>query len=319
MKSLLIAFLAWGLVSPLSHGTPGQSVMIDELLLGEDEESFAVLRTERDNLGSYYKSRTKVFLDERSKATGKSVKEVLLTDSTSTVDAEHADPNTEPKVKTEIHQKDERVLLGELLTRFTLIPEPQTGLARRTAESSPFMGMTVHPEGGIQNGQGLVVFDAKTLSEGVFGGRGADLPVQIQSMRQWGTAIYLKLSKDDEDLGEMESHWVCVPPAKAVQVRAHESMEPIYLVAGSFDSKAKAIEAAEKWLATAREKKVAAFSPEIWSMEKNRTLKYLVVQQRSGDVIGTDQKLGIEKALGIRFEPVKSEGFREWVRVPSMY
>ncbi len=62
---------------------------------------------------------------------------------------------------------------------------------------------------------------------------------------------------------------------------------------------------------------VSAFSPTIWSDTSRRSTRYVVAQQYSGQMIGSPLKLQIEEALGIRFEPVKGEGFIEWVKVPS--
>lgn len=44
------------------RATPTRAVSIDERLLGSNKTHYAILRTEVDNMGSYYDRRTKQFL-----------------------------------------------------------------------------------------------------------------------------------------------------------------------------------------------------------------------------------------------------------------
>ncbi len=80
-------------------------------------------------------------------------------------------------------------------------------------------------------------------------------------------------------------------------------MQPIYLIAGRFDSLAEA---------AARGLKIYHFHPEIWSVRQptDRT-EYLVAEAYSKELIESARIPQIEKALEIDFTPVSSEGFIE--------
>jgi len=64
MKQLLLALGLILVSATFVLGTPDRVLDIEEDFLGSNAEAFAILRTEHDNLGSYYADRVKRYLDE---------------------------------------------------------------------------------------------------------------------------------------------------------------------------------------------------------------------------------------------------------------
>lgn len=293
----------------MAGATPPDVLVSDERLLGANAENYAVLRTEFDNLGSYYNSNTKVFLEERSKATGKNLKQVLLTDAKRVVDAEHDDPATPPKVTVEVTHQDKEVGLGELLARYPLLSDAK-------GPAASLEGFAVRADQAITFGETLTLLDRAQVVGEVFGGRLEETAVTLVEASDQGSEIYLKLAKQDEDLGDAESHWVCVGSALTMQVRAHRTKEPVYLRAGIFPDKATALAKAAEWKEVCRTKKVNGFDPEIWSTGSDAaSARYHVVLRNSAHLIERESSGEIGEVLGLPLQAVSGKKFLEWTPV----
>jgi hypothetical protein len=304
MHLRLTGFVLWSLASTLSWATPPDIETIDERLLGETDKDFSVLRVEDNNLGSYYLNRQKVYLVERSKADGRSVKETLLTDITKTTDATHEEPNTPAPVSSEVHAKDGTLLLGEVLARYPLVPVHsfEAGVRER---------FRVVDE-SILFGDRLEVMDATTIARDVFGGRMADVPARLVDVQNAGATIYLKLTKEDDSDGGRESRWVAVPSRVMQQIRASQAKETIYLAAGSFPTVEEARGKLAEWRELCRTKKVPGFDPEIWSSSAAGG-KFAVVLRNSGDLIRREKFAEIGTALDQTLLPISGEKLLEWM------
>lgn len=304
MNLRLTGFALWSVASTLSWATPPDVETIDERLLGETDKEFAVLRVEDNNLGSYYLNREKVYLVERSKTDGRSTKETLLTDITKTTDATHEIPNTPPPVKSEVHAKDNTLLLGEVLARYPLVSEHsfQPGVRER---------FHVVDE-RILFGDRVEVLDAGTIAREVFGGRMAEVPLRLVAVQNAGATIYLKLSKEDDSDSGREARWVAVPPQVMQQVHADQTKESIYLAAGSFPSVEEARKKLAEWRDTCRAKKVPGFDPEIWSSSSSGG-KFAVVLKNSADLIRREKFAEIGTALELTLLPVAGEKLLDWL------
>ncbi|MCW1913905.1 hypothetical protein OJ996_09985 [Luteolibacter sp. GHJ8] len=308
MKRFLAGCMAWGLWITGAGATPPDVVVIDERLLGANADNYAVLRSEFDNLGSYYNSNTKVFLEERSKATGKNLKQVLLTDAKRMIDPEHEDPATQPKVTVEVKHQDKELGLGDVLARYPLLSDSRS--------PADLEGFAVSDDQSVTFGETMTLFARAQVVGEIFGGRLEETPVTVLEVNDQGSEIYLKLSKHDEDLGDGESHWACVGSALTLQVRAHRTKEPIYLRAGTFPDKAAALAKAAEWKELGREKKVSGFDPEIWSTGSDAgSARYHVVLRNSGDLIEREASGAIAEALGLSLQAVSGEKFLEWTPV----
>ena len=304
MHLRLTGFVLWSLASTLSWATPPDIETIDERLLGETDKDFSVLRVEDNNLGSYYLNRQKVYLVERSKADGRSVKETLLTDITKTTDATHEEPNTPAPVSSEVHAKDGTLLLGEVLARYPLVPVHsfEAGVRER---------FRVVDE-SILFGDRLEVMDATTIARDVFGGRMADVPARLGDVQSAGPTFYLKLTKEDDSDGGREPRRVAVPSRVMQQIRASQAKETIYLAAGSFPTVEEARGKLAEWRELCRTKKVPGFDPEIWSSSAAGG-KFAVVLRNSGDLIRREKFAEIGTALDQTLLPISGEKLLEWM------
>lgn len=100
-------------------GTPDRSINVSERLLGSNSQKHAILRTEIDNLGTYYDSQTKQDLDIYSKR-GSEENEHLAHRFTSILllnyaAGGHPDGSALPQI---IIFKNEKFLLADLLPAF---------------------------------------------------------------------------------------------------------------------------------------------------------------------------------------------------------
>lgn len=292
------------LIHPLA-ATPDHAVSISERVLGSNPTGFAVLRRQTDNLGSYYSSRVTTWLDEIPKTSDgrDKVKSTLLLDVTLTVDIEHTDRNIPVPVAEKINSQDASLTLASVLQRYP-------GQMRQSWTPEQLSKLEVHQVGGIHFNRRLELIHGTFVREKIFGGRHADEPWSLSEVAEDADCIYLRLSMGN-DSGP-ESRIVCVPPEISKQQRDQASAQPVYLIAGKFDTRVEAMQAAGTMVAKARERKFRGFDPEIWSLEDG-TLKnkYVIAEKYSTERIGKGGIPEMEKALEIRLTPMSSGRFIE--------
>ena len=100
---------------------------VEERLLGSNSTGYITLRTEVDNLGTYYGYRTKRFLVEYSKqqsdpkyqeALGAEIDSQLMLDVSTSFDASHPKPFSTEATSHKVNAKNNDVKLADLLERF---------------------------------------------------------------------------------------------------------------------------------------------------------------------------------------------------------
>jgi len=170
--------------------------------------------------------------------------------------------------------------------------------------------LEVDQVGGIRFNRKLSLVHGTFVHEKLFGGRHADEPWSLSEVSEDAGCIYLKLSIGN-DSGS-ESRIVCVPPEITKKQRDQSSAQPVYLVAGSFESREEATVAARAIIVKARERKIHGFQLEIWSL-KDGTMKtkYVVADQSSTYRIGIGGIPKLETDLEIQLTPMSSERFIE--------
>ncbi len=311
MKTLLYPLAAAALALTLQLGaTPDHQVTVEEQLSGSNESAFAVLRTETDNLASYYSSQRRVTLDERSKETGELLKSTLLLDVKHAVDANHNDPKTPAPVSQKTLAKDETITAADLLERY---PPPH----RKIWTEAELAKLETDPTAGIHFDRRVRIADGKQITDDVFHGRLAEVEWRIAGAFEDTNSVYFTLTKLDED-GSKETRLLCLPPSLTESIRAHQNRKPFYLVAGTFGTKEEAIRQAEAWLAKAREGKNFHFQPEVWSKwEQNVRIVHLVVQADSMQLIESGRLKALSELLGVDFTPESSNSFQERTKVFS--
>ncbi len=298
------------LIHPLT-ATPDHAVSVTERVLGSNPGGFAVIRTETDNLGSYYSSRVTTWLDEIPKTPEgrEKVKSTLLLDVTHSVDANHEDRNTPPPVAEKINSQDTSLTLASVLQRY---PDQ----IQQTWTPEQLSKLEIHQVGGIHFNRRLSLVHGTSVQQKIFGGRRADEPWSLSEVTEDADCIYLRLSIG-KDSGP-ESRIVCVPPEITKRQRDQASAQPVYLTAGKFDTREEAAQAARTIMTKARELKFHGFHPEIWSLEDGTLkTKYVVAETYSTERIGTGGIPEMEKALEIKLTPMSSGRFIEKFFVPN--
>ncbi len=305
MKARVFFLLSMGSFAVQLAASPDHTVTVSERLFGTSATDYAILRSEDDNQCSYYSSRVCTWLDEYSKESRglRKTRSTLLLDVTYQRDANHSDHNTPAPVTETINSRDETLSVAELLQRYSAQVETnwtQEQLAK----------IEVHPEAGIHFRRRMLLFDGRMIAQEVFGDRHRGETWTLEGVSQDMNVLYLRLAMG-QDQGR-ESRIVSVPPHLTKQALDQSTMQPIYLVAGKFDSLAEAVVRGQALLEKARRLRIYNFHPEIWSVRQptDRT-EYLVAEAYSKELLESARMLEIEKALEIDFIPVSSERFVE--------
>ncbi|MCW0221550.1 MAG: hypothetical protein OJI67_24705 [Prosthecobacter sp.] len=293
-----------------AYATPDRIVKIEEKLLGSNEDSYIVLRTESDNLGSYYSGRTKQYLDEYSKkvedkyfdsAIGKLVGSTLLLDVSTSVDPD-AVTLEERTPKSQVHSKDSSLTLAELLLKFSTF-------SSKWGDES-FNRLTLHQKAGIHCGIASVI-DGNIMTQEVFGNRYPEQDWVLDEVTQDMNCIFLKVAKRTPDEIN-ETRIVCIPPRRSQKVLSHLSIAPFYLLAGpSYAS----LEEARKQAQLLKKKVSEAngyFQPEIWSLiDGTLNQVYVIADQNTKEHIKGGSFERLQNMLGVSITPRDSNDFIE--------
>lgn len=308
MKTWAIGWLAWTCLAGSSFATPDHSITVDERFFGSNATEYAVVRTEVDNLCSYYQSRVTTWLDEYSKedTQREKVRSTLLLDVSRHRDADHADPDTPVPVTEELNSKDGTLKLATLLERY-----PTLATVAWTPEM--IAKMTVDPKSGIRFRNREFITSDAVVSMVLFGQRHPDEDWQLDGVSGDSNCIYLQLSIGQDE--NPEKRVMCVAPGISKRVMDQAGMQPVYLVAGTFETREAAVARALDLRKLASERKNYSFHPEVWSMlPATDKITYLVTDGASKELIESGRIPQVEEELGIDFLPVSSERFME--RIP---
>ncbi len=300
IRAVLISFLGCVLVSTL-WATPDHSVRVRESFFGSNESSYAVLRTEEDNCGSYYKSETSTWLDEypfddpsRSKA-----RSTLLLKVSSCV---NPDDYNAPPTDT-VMEEEKTLVFASLLKRYPV-------RAMKTWEKDQMSKMELHPKAGIHFRNRFSIIDGSVIDKEVFGGRHTQDEWRMDSVAQDENLVYVQLSAGNDE--NPETRLIGVPLKVSKIIMDQLGMEALYLISDRFDSKQAAVSRARELDKLAKERKFFGFNAEVWSTRlPTDKMAYLVAAADSDELIRGGSVRKLEDGLGIDFEPVSSERFEE--------
>lgn len=310
MRRIRFLTLAVGLLGALAStgfATPDRLVVSNERFFGCGKDTYAVLRTVHDNKGSYFHSRTTTTFIERSKDTSEVVREVLILDREETVDYDNMG-KLPPKVV--VHAKDGNEILGNLLEKW-----PEQG-GHLTPEE---LGRFRFAAGNVRFDERLGLLYGKPAFDAWCALAPAEAAWTIEEGMEVSRTILLKVRwKEAGDEGRSSAYWVCVDERTNAQVRAFKHIQPIYLVAGTYDSKEKALEQASKWVAELKTLGYSAFQPAIWTVDRGRaTPDYVIVAADSKYLIDHRKTAEVEERLKVHLVPMNNERFREWIPIPE--
>jgi hypothetical protein len=283
------------------HATPDRIVRVNETLVGIGDQSYAVLRTEDDNMGSYYSSRENLWLDEYplEKAGRERVAQTHLLDVTISIDVEHTDPNTAPAITRTPHHEDTTQTLAGLYKRY-----PQRAFETWSAER--MNDVTCHPEAGIHFRNRIALLSAETI-QSTFTDK--ENPWTLESITEGGGALFLRIVRKSPD-EYYEARVFHVPTEVSREVRDQLARKEFYLAAGRYPTHDEAIRATQELNARSRVAKFFCFQPEIWEarMPTGKT-EYVIVQENSMWLIETGRVEKMQEVLGVQLAPVSSKHF----------
>jgi hypothetical protein len=290
--------------------TPDRVVQIHEQLLGTSADGYFILRTETDNLGSYFSSRTKRYLDEHSKnadagnfevAIGERIRTTLLVDVATSIDPESTTPKTKES-HTEVHSKDSSVLLADMLLKFPVSPSKW--------DDESFRRLTLHQKGGVRCGAVNVV-SGGTVIQDIFENRYPELDWVLDEVMEDMNCLFLKVSKRSSDEVN-ETKFICIPPRRTQQVKAHLTLRPFYLIAGTYATLEEARKQALALDKKCREAKYGHFHPEIWSLrEATDKMVYVIADPSTMWHIEGNRFSALKNVIGVELIPRSSERFVE--------
>jgi hypothetical protein len=284
--------------------TPDHSVKVCEQFFGSSESGYAVLRTEDDNCGSYYRSEISTWLDEYSAEdpSRKQARRTLLlkVSSNRNPDDHHAPP------VMQVLEEESTMMIASLIKKY-----PVRALEAWTQEQ--MSKMQLHPKAGIHFRNRVFIIDGAVIDKEVFEGRPSDSEWRMDGVSHDAKMVFVQVSAGNDE--GPQTRLIGVPLKVSKIVKDQLGMEALYLVSDRCDAKEAAVSRARELGRLAREKSLFAFQPEVWSTRlPTDKMAYLVTTANSEQLIRSGSVKRLEDGLGIDFEPVSSEGFEE--RIP---
>ncbi len=287
----------------LLHATPDRVIHIDERLAGIGDGVHAILRTERDNMGSHYSDRENLWLDEYASgdAVRQLVKSTHLLDVTTIIDATHNDRNAPPPVERRVAHEDDSLTMASVLSRYPI--RDFTPWADERMEA-----LVSHPTNGIRFRNRVMLLTSKNIDQ-AFREQHAEHPWIIESIVNGGGCLYLRITKTTPDEAT-ETRVFHVSPEKSQTVHDQLEMQPFYFVAGSYETLEEAVTAAGEFQGRAMEARLFGYHPEIWEERlPTKRSRYVIALKHSMHLIESGHLAKIREVLGVDLVPTSSKNF----------
>ena len=296
----------------LTFATPDRAVHVEEDILGSNETGFLILRTESDNLGSYYTSRTKRYIDEyvkEPKEAGYSLALARKERSTLILDTRDSHgPDDDQSQTTEA--EDLSVSLAALLKKYPARPR------RWNAEQVAKLGKTGSNQ-GVYAGRFCVVSNYEMVNH-VFGLESSEVEWRLDEVAEDMNCVYLKVyTGTGDDDGDKQSRWICNVPQKSEQLHAHLNLEPICLVSGQFPTAEEAWEKVRTIGPKAKEAKQSLYGLEVWSVSQptGKPVFTLVLRDAARE-ISVERFERLKQLIGADLAPTTTGHFLEQTKTP---
>ena len=309
MKTALILWVATCLHL---FATPDWADNTNETYIGSNEEFYATILTETNNQGSYYEWREIKKFNEYSKIDGSIIDSITISDILYTIDANHTDPNTQPKVTTNIVTQDKNVMLSTLLTRFRLALIP--------AKRPEWINRLSWLNGDMVLDKKLVVIEKGTLT-------GLKIPVEllaaveleeiIVQVHSDSDSIYLLLQVETDN--NFNSHVIHLGHEISKQLRDRINLLEEYVFIKSFKTFDEANKFGLEIIKGSQAKNFYRLNPEIWlsKVADANSLPYSLVHRPLDNPTDPEQIKRLDAAIGINTTTIKSGSFIEkWIPYP---
>ena len=287
--------------------TPDWANKTNENYLGSNEKFYATFLTEIDNQGSYYEWREVKKLNEYSKQDGTIINSTIISDILYSIDANHNNPNTQPKITKFVRSQNKNILLSTVLTSFHLPLTPP--------EKPDWVNRLSWKDGNIMLDKKLIV-----VSKNVLSGLKIPLdevmkePIENAILRYYSDAesIYL-LFKVETDT-DYNTHVLHISAETTKQLNDRVTMLDEYLFLKSF----KTLEEGNKFgldlIKSSQAKNFYGLNPEIWLSKKNNVTEYLLLHRPLEVPIDPTQVKRLDAATNLKSSIIKSDHFIEkWI------
>lgn len=303
MKSIIF----W-LASFLSlSATPDWADKRNETFIGSNEKFYATYLTETNNQGSYYEWREIKKLNEYSKQDGSMINSTMVSDILYSIDANHRNPNTQPKITRAIQKQDKNVLLATLLTSYHLPLVP--------VQKPEWINRLSWKEGNIMLDDKLVIVRKNLLA-------GLDISEDIATrdpidqtilqVHSDAESIYLVLKVDTET--DYNTHVLHLSEEITKQLRDRTNMLEEYVFIKSFDVFEKANAYGLELIKQSQAKNFYGLNPEIWETNDGNKTEFLLLHRPLELPIDPEHMKRMDAATGINSSIIKSTDFVEkWI------
>jgi len=299
-----------------AQATPDRRLEVDEVLLGVNDKGFVSLRTERDNLCSYYRSRTKRYLDEYLKVQAgekdqvprqNPAKSTLLLDVTYSRDPN--DQSAHPAITETVNARDDSVALAKVLSEYPEQPWKWDAERRQRLVTSQ--------RAGVSLGKQLDVVWGGFVTEKLFGERNTEQDWVLEEVYEDQNTLFLRVATPRQE-DEKQSRFLSVPLRKTQQLKDHLSKHEVYLSAGSFLTEKQAVGKALEIAAERIRMDVPGPVPEVWTMRTSADKLAYVVAVCPLEQADTAEKFArLEGLLSVSLAPQASRDFQERIPLPS--
>lgn len=289
--------------------TPDWADNTNETYLGSNEKSYATFLTQTDNQGSYYEWREVKKLNEYSKTDGSIINSAIISDILYSIDANHNNPNIQPKVTKSVISENKEVMLSTLITNFhlPLIPTKKPEWLTRVSWL----------DGNIVLDEQLTLVSKNILT-------GLKIPADILStepieetilqVHSDAQSIYLVIKMEtDTDYNTYVLH---LSEEITKQLRDRINLLEEYIFIKSFKTFQEANAFGLEIIKTSQTKNFFGLNPEIWLskvVDRNAT-PYSLVHRPLALPIDPEQIKRLDAAIGFNTSNIKSEHFIEkWI------
>jgi len=303
MKSLIFWFVS---LLPLL-ATPDWANKTNETYLGSNEKFYATFLTETDNQGSYYEWHEVKRLNEYSKQDGTIINSTIISDILYTVDANHNNPNIQPKITRSVQKQDKDVLLSTVLTSYHLPLIP--------AEKPEWINRLSWVDGNIMMDEKLILVTKNILT-------GLKIPVEFLSkdpmeksiLQVYSDAesIYLVFKMDTET--DYNTHVLHISAETTKQLRDRINLLEEYVFIKSFKTFQEANVFGLGLIKDSQAKNFYGLNPEIWLTKEAGVSQYSLLHRPLELPIDPEQVKRLDAATEINSSTIKSDYFVEkWI------
>lgn len=287
--------------------TPDWANKTNENYLGSNEKFYATFLTEIDNQGSYYEWREVKKLNEYSKQDGTIINSTIISDILYSIDANHNNPNTQPKITKFIQSQNKNILLSTVLTNFHLPLTPP--------ENPEWISRLSWDKGNIMLDKKLTLVSKNILS-------GLKIPLDevssepieksINRVYSDAESIYLLFKVETET--DYNTHVLHISADITKQLRDRVGMLDEYVFLKSFKSVEEANKFGLEVIKSSQAKNFYGLNPEIWLSKKDNVTEYILVHRPLEIAIDQGQIKRLDAATGINTSMLNSEYFVEkWI------